>query len=47
MSTQIERSWGRLQRIRRRRRKRNGFASEVLAAKLQLIRTQKSSRSGQ
>ncbi|MGQ9467359.1 MAG: hypothetical protein ACUVSG_06910 [Anaerolineae bacterium] len=46
MSTQRERAWGRLQRVRRRRRKRNAFASEVLAAKIELVQAQKSSRSG-
>ncbi|MCX7856308.1 MAG: hypothetical protein N2556_10160 [Anaerolineae bacterium] len=46
MSTQSERAWGRLQRVRRRRRKRNAFASEVLAAKLELVQAQKKSRSG-
>jgi len=37
MSNQSERAWGRLQRVRRRRRKRNAFASEVLAAKIELV----------
>ncbi|MGQ9709147.1 MAG: hypothetical protein ACUVXE_01600 [Anaerolineae bacterium] len=46
MSTQSERAWGRLQRVRRRRRKRNAFASEVLAAKIELVQAQKRSRSG-
>ncbi len=46
MSQQSERAWGRLQRVRRRRRKRNAFASEVLAAKIELVRVQKTSRSG-
>ena len=46
MSHQSERAWGRLQRVRRRRWKRNTFASEVLAAKMELVRVQKTSRSG-
>lgn len=46
MSTQSERAWGRLQRVRRRRRRRNTFASEVLAAKIELVQTQRKSRSG-
>ncbi|MBC7225912.1 MAG: hypothetical protein H5T61_01585 [Thermoflexales bacterium] len=45
MANQSERTLGRLQRVRRRRRKRNAFASEVLAAKLELVQAQKS-RSG-
>ena len=46
MSNQSERACGRLQRVRRRRRKRNAFASEVLAAKIELVRAQKTPRSG-
>lgn len=46
MSTPSERAWGRLQRVRRRRRKRNAFASEVLVAKIELVQAQKRSRSG-
>lgn len=46
MSTQSERAWGRLQRVRRRRRRRNVFASEVLAAKIEWVQAQKRSRSG-
>lgn len=46
MASQSERAWGRLQRVRRRRRKRNAFASEVLAAKLELVQAQKKSHSG-
>jgi hypothetical protein len=46
MTHQSERAWGRLQRVRRRRRKRNVFTCEVLAAKLELVQTQRKSRSG-
>ncbi len=46
MSNQSERAWGRLQRVRRRRRKRNAFACEVLAAKLELVQAQRKSRPG-
>ncbi|MCS7179599.1 MAG: hypothetical protein N0A03_10105 [Anaerolineae bacterium] len=46
MVNQSARTWGRFQRVRRRRRKRNAFASEVLAAKLELVQAQKKSRSG-
>ncbi|MGB9775409.1 MAG: hypothetical protein ACPLYD_08200 [Anaerolineae bacterium] len=46
MSNQSERAWGRLQRVRRRRRKRNAFASEILVAKLELVQAQRKSRLG-
>ncbi len=38
MSGQSERIAGRLRNVRRRRRRRNLFASEVLAAKMELVR---------
>lgn len=46
MANQSERAWGRLQRVRRRRRKRNALSCEVLAAKLELVQAQRKSRSG-
>jgi hypothetical protein len=38
MSGQSERIVGRLRNVRRRRRRRNVFSSEILSAKIELVR---------